>query len=272
MASTAEGPEAEERSQERPTDPCARFRLDGKVALVTGASSGLGERFAHVLAAAGARVVLAARRRERLERLAERIGRARALACDLERAEERERLVAAALEAEGRIDVLVNNAGISDAPERAEREPLERFVRVVELDLTAVFHLSSLVARCMIERRSGAIVNVASVHGLVASAPNRQAAYAAAKGGVVSLTRELAVQWARKGVRVNALAPGYFRSELTAEMLADEGGRAWIERNTPVGRPGAPDELDGALLFLASEASSYVTGVALPVDGGWTAR
>ena len=268
MASTVERPAAAGTS----ADPCALFRLDGRVALVTGASSGFGERFAQVLGAAGARVVLAARRRDRLERLADEIGHARAIACDLERAEERERLVAAALEAEGRIDVLVNNAGISDAPERAESEPLERFSRVVELDLTAVFHLSALVARGMIERGAGSIVNVASVHGLVASAPNRQAAYAAAKGGVVSLTRELAVQWARKGVRVNALAPGYFETELTAEMFADEGGRSWIVRNTPLGRPGATGELDGALLFLASDASSYVTGIALAVDGGWTAR
>ena len=115
-------------------------------------------------------------------------------------------------------------------------------------------------------------MNVASVHGLGGSAPNKQAAYVASKGAVVNLTRELGLQWARKGVRVNAIAPGYFASELTAPMLEDERSRRWIERNTPMGRPGAADELDGALLYLASEASRYVTGATLVVDGGWTAR
>ena len=124
----------------------------------------------------------------------------------------------------------------------------------------------------MIERGRGAVVNIASVHGVVGSAPNTQAAYAASKGAVVNLTRELALQWARKGVRVNAIAPGYFATELNTQMFESERSMSWIERNTPMGRPGDVQELDGALLFLASAASSYVTGTTLMVDVGWTAR
>lgn len=255
-----------------PIDPFAPFRLDGRVAVVTGASSGFGERFARVLTAAGAKVVLAARRRDRIEAVAAELGGAVAVACDVSVPADNERLIRTTIERHGRIDVLVNNAGSSDAPLRAEDEPLEAFTRVVDVNLNAIFQLSSLAAKDMLPRKAGSIVNVSSIHGLVASAPNRQAAYAASKGGVVMLTRELAVQWARKGVRVNALAPAYFETELTAEMFAAESGREWILRNTPLGREGRIEELDGAILFLASDASSYVTGTTLAVDGGWTAR
>jgi NAD(P)-dependent dehydrogenase (short-subunit alcohol dehydrogenase family) len=124
----------------------------------------------------------------------------------------------------------------------------------------------------MIQRRSGSIVNVASILGLVAAAPNRQAAYCASKGGLISLTRELAVQWARYNVRVNALAPGFFPSELTTELLDDEAGGTYVRRNTPMARAGRAEELCGALLLLASDAGSYITGQVLTVDGGWTAR
>jgi len=124
----------------------------------------------------------------------------------------------------------------------------------------------------MLERGSGSIVNISSVHGLVASTPNRQLAYDASKGGLTLLTRELACQWARMGVRVNALAPGYFQSELTDPLVEEERGLAWIERETPMGRMGDANELDGALLLLASDAGSYITGHILCVDGGWTAR
>jgi len=143
---------------------------------------------------------------------------------------------------------------------------------VMDVNVTAVFALAQLAGRVMIERGSGSIINVASILGLVASAPIKQASYAASKGAVVNLTRELAVQWARKGVRVNALAPGWFPSELTADMFEDPSSTTFIESNDPMARFGRPDELDGALLFLASGASSYVTGHVLTVDGGWTAR
>jgi NAD(P)-dependent dehydrogenase (short-subunit alcohol dehydrogenase family) len=253
-------------------EPFAAFRLDDRIALVTGASSGLGARFARVLAAAGARVVLVARRRDRIDALAAELPGARAIAADLSDGAERERLVREVLAACGRVDVLVNNAGASDGPQPAESERMDLWRRVVAVNQDAVFHLSTLLAPGMIERGGGCIVNVTSVHAFVGSAPNKQAAYVATKGAVTALTRELALQWARHGIRVNALAPGYFGTELTGEMIADPKGLGWITRNTPLGRPGRADELDGALLYLASDAASFVTGTTLIVDGGWTAR
>jgi NAD(P)-dependent dehydrogenase (short-subunit alcohol dehydrogenase family) len=155
-------------------------------------------------------------------------------------------------------------------PRPAEDEPPQVFRDIVGVNLNAVFVLSQLVGRQMLERGSGAIVNVASVLGLVASGQIPQASYVAAKHGVVGITRELAVQWARRGVRVNAIAPGWFPSEMTGDMFDSEAGQTWIRRRTPMGRAGDPSELDGALLFLASDASAFVTGQVLAVDGGWT--
>lgn len=252
-------------------DPLAPFRLDGKVALVTGASSGLGERFARVLHGAGATVVVSARRADRLEALAGELDGAVALPCDVADRGSVEGLVEATLGACGRIDVLVNNAGMSD-PMPAEDEPVETFARIVEVNLVGLFQLSQLVGRQMLAGDGGTMVNVASVLGLVASGQVPQASYSASKGAVVNLTRELAVQWARRGVRVNAIAPGWFPSEMTEEMFTDEGGQRYIRRNTPMGRGGEAHELDGALLYLASPASSFVTGQTVVVDGGWTAR
>jgi NAD(P)-dependent dehydrogenase (short-subunit alcohol dehydrogenase family) len=255
-----------------PLDPFAPFRLDGKVVLVTGASSGFGTRFARVAAAAGGRVALAARRRERLDALAAELPDALAVECDLAVDDDRRRLVDAVVGHYGRVDVLVNNAGISDAPDAAEDADVDRFRAVVELNLNACFHLAALCARHMIDAGGGSIVNVGSVHSLNGSAPNRQAAYVASKHAVLGLTRELALQWARQGVRVNTLGPGYFHTELTDVMFNDDRMTGWIERNTPMRRGGTEHELDGAFLFLASDASSYVTGTSLMVDGGWTAR
>ena len=247
------------------------FELEGRVAIVTGASSGLGDRFARVLAAAGAHVVGAARRADRLARLAAEVDGLTTCACDVTVDEELERLVAVTLEQFGQIDVLVNNAGIGRAFP-AEDEPREHFRRVVEVNLNAVFILSQLAGRAMLERGRGSIINIASMYGLVAAAPVSEASYCASKGAVVNMTRELGAQWARRGVRVNALAPGFFPSEMASEMIEDERSAQFLRRNTPIGRPGLPHELDGALLFLASDASSYVVGQTLSVDGGWTAR
>jgi NAD(P)-dependent dehydrogenase (short-subunit alcohol dehydrogenase family) len=248
------------------------FQLDGRVAVVTGASSGLGDRFARVLHAAGATVVAAARRTDRLEALADELGdRLVPMTCDVSVDEDCERLIAAAIDREGHLDVLVNNAGIG-TPVAAEDEAIDAFRQVVDVNLNGLFLLSQLAGRHMIGRRSGTIVNVASVLGQVASAPIKQASYCATKGAVVNLTRELGVQWARKGIRVNALAPGWFPSEMTELMFTDDGANQYMQRNCPMARAGEVHELDGALLFLASDASSYMTGQTLTVDGGWVAR
>jgi NAD(P)-dependent dehydrogenase (short-subunit alcohol dehydrogenase family) len=244
--------------------------LSGKVAVVTGASSGLGRRFALTLAAAGATVVAAARRTDLLESLAAEDDRIVAHRCDITDEDDCAALIARA-EQLGGVDILVNNAGWADALPALE-QPVASFRKTLDIDVTALFQLSVLAAKSMTERGGGAIVNIASVLGLVASAPVPQSAYGAAKGAVISLTRHLAAEWAPSGVRVNAIAPGWFPSELTAEMLADESASRWIRRNTPMGRPGRPEELDGALLLLAGPGGSFITGQTLAVDGGWTAR
>lgn len=248
----------------------APFRLDGRVAIVTGASSGLGERFCRVLDAAGARVVPAARRVERLKQLAGELRDALPVACDVTDESQVAHLIEAALQRYGRIDVLVNGAGDAD-PYHAEEEPLETFADIVKLNLTAAFSVAQHAARHMLERGSGSIINMVSVLGLVGGGIHSVPGYAASKGGLVNLTRELAVEWGGRGLRVNAIAPAYFPSEMTAEIFASPKALARIARMAALGRPGQPHELDGPLLFLASDASSYVTGHVLVVDGGMLA-
>ncbi len=264
--STAPGP--------RPStvgNPLDLFRLDGRTVVVTGASSGLGERFARVVHAVGANVVVAARRAERLAQLVEALPGSVAVAVDLSLEDDRERLVAAACERFGHVDVLVNNAGIGHKM-AIEQEELEWFRSVMELNVTAVWHLSKLVAPGMIQAGGGSIINVASMLGHVAASPVKQAHYCASKGAVVNLTRELAAQWARKGVRVNALCPGWFQSEMTAGMESDEGSLKFIASMSPIPRMGEAHELDSALLFMAGSGSTFMTGQSVIVDGGWTAR
>jgi NAD(P)-dependent dehydrogenase (short-subunit alcohol dehydrogenase family) len=250
-------------------DALSTFRLDGRTAIVTGASSGLGARFAAVLAGAGATTVITARRADRLDEVAAGVPGAISVPGDVASDAHLAALVEVALERTGRLDIVVNNAGMSDVA-AAEDEPLEQFRRVIDVNLTATFGLSQLAARHMLSVGSGSIVNVASVLGIVGAGQIPQAGYTASKGGVINLTRELAAQWGRRGVRVNALCPGWFPSEMTAEMFSDDKARRWIERKAPMGRAGGEHELDGALLLLASDAGSYVTGQALVVDGGWT--
>ena len=255
-------------------DPLESFRLDGKVAVVTGASSGLGVVFAETLAGAGAKVVVSARRLDHLEKLAEELRRdgaeAMAVQCDVLDESDIDRLVTTAVDEFGSLDIMVANAGLSD-PRPAEDEPLDVWHRIVGINLTGVFLCAQRAGRVMLDQGSGSIVNVASVLGQVGAGQVPQASYSASKGGVVNLTRELAAQWARRGVRVNSLSPGWFHTEMTDEMFEAESGLRWIRRNTPMGRAGEPRELAGALLYLASDASSYVTGQVITVDGGWTA-
>lgn len=247
-----------------------RFGMDGKVALVTGGSSGLGVAFARALAEAGADVAVAARRADRLEetrRQVEELGRrAIAVACDVSDPDACTRAVRETVDGLGGVDVLVNNAGIGTAVPATREEPGE-FRKVIEINLMGSYWMAQACARVMAP--GSAIVNIGSVLGST-TAGLPQAAYASSKAAVEGLTRDLAQQWtARKGIRVNALAPGFFPSEMTEQY--PEGYLEAMMPRVPAGRKGDPEELAAALLFLASDASSYVTGAVLPVDGGMVA-
>jgi len=244
-----------------------RFRLDGKVALVTGATSGLGVTFAKGLAEAGADVAICGRRTERLEKtrtLIEAAGRrCVAVGADVSSVEDCDRFVKAALDELGSVDVLVNNAGIGTA-NPATREKPEDFRRVIDINLNGTYWMAQACGRVMAPGSS--IVNIGSVLGLT-TAGLPQAAYASSKAAIIGLTRDLAQQWTgRKGIRVNALAPGFFASEMSDQY--PDGYLDQMMWRVPAGRPGDAEELTAALVFLASDAASYVTGVTLPVDGG----
>jgi NAD(P)-dependent dehydrogenase (short-subunit alcohol dehydrogenase family) len=246
-----------------------RFSLDGRVAIVTGASSGLGVAFARALAEAGADVVLGARRADRLAdtcRLVEETGRrALAVPTDVAKPEDCRGLVDAATAAFGRVDVLVNNAGIGTAVP-ALRETPEQFEEVIEVNLNGCYWMAQACGQVM--RPGSSIVNISSVLGLT-TAGLPQAAYTASKAGLIGLTRDLAQQWGgRRGIRVNALAPGFFASEMTGQYKP-----GYLEQQlerVPLGRMGDPAELAAAVVFLAGDASAYVTGQTLAVDGGFT--
>jgi NAD(P)-dependent dehydrogenase (short-subunit alcohol dehydrogenase family) len=253
-------------------DPLDRFRLDGKVMIITGASSGLGAGFARAAAAVGATLVLAARREDRLEALATELRRSdgstvltrRTDVADQASCEE---LATAAVTAYGQIDVLVNNAGVGHAGSALRQDP-EIFRQTINTNLNGTYWMARACAPHMPPGSS--IVNIASVLGVVASR-YPQAGYSASKAGVIGLTRDLAQQWSgRRGIRVNALCPGYFESEITKA----EGAlnlRAMVADNSILGRFGTQPELDSAFLFLTSSASSYMTGASLVVDGGLSA-
>lgn len=245
--------------------------LSDQIAIVTGASSGLGARFSVVLANAGAEVIACARRVERLAELVELSPRIHPVECDVTAAQSREDLVSFATDRFGRIDICVNNAGVSSGGAK-EQATVPVFESVLRVNLTALFAMSQLVGKVMREQGSGSIINVSSMFGSVASTPYPDAGYVASKSAVNGLTRELAVQWARKGVRVNAIAPGWFESEMNADLLRHAPSREYVEGNCPMGRIGNIDEFDGVLLFLASGASSYCTGQVIAIDGGWTVK
>jgi NAD(P)-dependent dehydrogenase (short-subunit alcohol dehydrogenase family) len=250
------------------------FDLSGRTAIVTGGGSGIGRQMAEGLAELGANLVLCARKAERCEQAAaelEGLGvRALGLGCDVRDPEQIEAVVARTRDELGGVDVLVNNAGTvwGAAPEDM---PLHGWQKVIDVNLTGVFLFAQAAGRVMIEAGGGSIVNIASVAGLQGGPPEvmNTVVYSASKGGVIAFTRDLACKWARHGIRVNSIAPGWFPSGMSNFVLDRHGDE--LARHIPLGRFGGPQDLKGAVAFLASDASAYVTGHTLVVDGGESA-
>src|SRR5262245_57790298 len=244
------------------------FDLTGKVVVVTGASSGLGARWAPVLAASGAQVVIAARRHLELTAVAAQSPNILAVAGDVTIDADRHRIVATALEHFGRIDVLVNSAGTAVSAPAIDLE-LDAFREMIETDLTATFAFTQLVGQSMLEAGRGSVVNIASLAAERCLDRYPLIAYNSAKAALVAMTRSFAAEWGPRGVRVNAVGPAFFPTRLSG-FLEDHDQVAWIEGHTALRRSARLDELDGMIVFLASDASSYVTGQHLVVDGGWS--
>jgi NAD(P)-dependent dehydrogenase (short-subunit alcohol dehydrogenase family) len=250
------------------------FDLSGKTAIVTGGGTGIGRQMAQGLAEAGANLVLCARKAERCEQAAselEQLGvRAIGLGCDVRDPDQVQHVVGQAVEELGGVDVLVNNAGTvwGASPEEM---PLEGWQKVIDVNLTGVFLFSQAAGRVMIERGGGVIVNIASVAGLQGGPPDimNTIVYNASKGGVIAFTRDLACKWAQHGIRVNSIAPGWFPSDMSGYVLERHEER--LKQHIPLGRFGGPHDLEGVVVFLASDASAYVTGHTLVVDGGESA-
>lgn len=249
------------------------FDLSGKIALVTGGSRGLGKEMAEGLAEAGASLMLLARREQWLtptiDEFRSRGFKCEGAICDVSNPDDVQAAVDRTIETYGQIDILINNAGVTWG-QPIEEHPLEKWNMVLQINLTGAFLFSQRAGREMLRRRSGNIINVASVAGLQGTMEHGQhiVGYVAAKGGLIAMTREFAAKWARRGIRVNAIAPGFFPSRMTEKVLAE--AQPQIEAAVPMGRVGREGELKGVAVFLASQASGYITGQTIVVDGGGT--
>jgi NAD(P)-dependent dehydrogenase (short-subunit alcohol dehydrogenase family) len=248
------------------------FSIADRAVLLTGASAGIGRRFAGVLAGAGARVGLVARRGELLDQMCAELPGCVAIPADLSDPDVAEAVVERAVEQLGPIEVLVNNAAYIAGGVTAEDESLADIQTTLAVNLVAPIRLAQAVYPAMKAAGRGSIVNVTSMVAEVGIGRFPQATYAASKGGLAAITREWAAQWSRHGVRVNAIAPGFIETEMTKSVIHHEKVQRWITANTLLPRHGRTEDFDGALLFLASDASAYITGQTITVDGGWTAR
>lgn len=250
------------------------FNLKGRVALITGASSGLGKRFAEVLAEQGAKVVLVARRLEKLEENVKAIeskgGECIAIQCDATKESDVAACVEKAVAHFGKIDILVNNAGLALGGS-AETVSGDDFAKVMNINVNGVFYFAREVGKNMIQNKYGRIINIASMYGLVGNKFSACLSYHASKGAVVNFARGLAAEWAKHNITVNNIGPGFFDSEMTGSFISVEPFKNFVKNSTCMERTGRPEELDTALLFLAADGSSYITGQTIYVDGGWTA-
>jgi gluconate 5-dehydrogenase len=250
------------------------FELNGKIALVTGASSGLGVQFAKALARQGADIAICARRMEKLEQTKQTIEgmgvRCFATRCDVLDVQSIKDMVAAVVAEYGRIDILVNNAGVARvAP--AESQSDEDWLAVINTNLNGVYYVAREVGAQMIKQNYGKIINLGSIHSNVSMPGMPISGYCTAKGGVRMLTKDLANEWAQYNITVNAIGPSYFESEMTESAVDDPAFAQVLKTYCPMGRLGKPGELDGAIIYFASDASSFTTGQLLQIDGGWTA-
>lgn len=253
-----------------------QFKINGKVAIVTGGAMGLGKAMAEALAQAGADIVIADIKldlaQETATAIAEKEGvKTTALKVDVTNPEDVNKMVEDVVKEYGKIDVLVNNAGMT-INEKAEDVLYENWLKVINLNLNGVFLVAQAVGRQMIKQGNGSIINTSSMSGLIANKPQEQASYNASKAGVIMLTKSLAMEWSKYGIKVNTIAPGYMKTALTEPMF-NTGGEMidyWMGA-TPMGRPGEPEELGGIVVYLASDASSFAQGSVFTIDGGYTA-